>query len=213
MQLRTDATGAVLGRGAKASASTESSEEDRDSTPVVPFTGVRHGRDGRDPTVCRSSSNTVKHGRRPRSITRVRSPVVDEMSPHNGLSTRRGRAGGYTVTGPAHRQACRRTQQYPVLNRNSAHDITIVFGVTDKESFSNVKTWTSKIDKRVSDGINKLLVENECDLTSQEKLPTGEAKSLANSLRRSTRVRRAKNPRRSMSRRPCPESLVRVEGG
>ena len=61
MQLRTDATGAVPGRGAEASASPESSEEDRNSTrsalsetvdgPVVRFTGLRHGRDGRDPTV------------------------------------------------------------------------------------------------------------------------------------------------------------------
>ena len=61
MQLRTDATGAVPGRGAEASASPERSEEDRDSTrsalsemvdgPVVRFTGLRDGRDGRDPTV------------------------------------------------------------------------------------------------------------------------------------------------------------------
>ena len=61
MQLRTNATGAVPGRGAEASASPESSEEDRDSTrsalgemivgPVVRFTDLRHGRDSRDPKV------------------------------------------------------------------------------------------------------------------------------------------------------------------
>ena len=100
-----------------------------------------------------------------------------------------------------------------MLNRNSAHDITIVFGVTDKESFSNAKTWTSEIDKHVSDDVNKFLVEIKCDLTSQKELPTGEAKKLADSLKRAMRVRRVNVSRRSMSRRPCPESLVRVEGG
>ena len=39
-----------------------------------------------------------------------------------------------------------------------------------------------EIDKHVSDGINKLLIENECDLTSQEDLSTDEAKELADSL-------------------------------
>ena len=100
-----------------------------------------------------------------------------------------------------------------MLNRNCAHDITIVFGVTDKESFSIVKTWTSEVDKRVSGGVNKLLVENKSDLTSKEELPTGEAKKLADSLERAIRVRRVNVLRQSMSRRPCPESLVRVGSG
>ena len=61
MQLRTEATGAVPGRGAEASAIPESSEEDRDSArsalsevvdgPVARFTSLRHGGDSRDPTV------------------------------------------------------------------------------------------------------------------------------------------------------------------
>ena len=38
----------------------------------------------------------MKHARRPRSIPRVRSPVVDEMSPTTVSRTRRGRAGRYT---------------------------------------------------------------------------------------------------------------------
>ena len=66
-----------------------------------------------------------------------------------------------------------------MLNRNSAHDITIVYYVTDKESFSNMKAWMNQIDKHVSDGVNKFLVENQCDLTSQEVLSTDEAKELA----------------------------------
>ena len=48
-----------------------------------------------------------------------------------------------------------------------------------------------EIDKHVSDGVNKLPVENRCDLTSQEELSTDEAKELADSLnlRRAIRVK------------------------
>ena len=88
-----------------------------------------------------------------------------------------------------------------MLNRNrSAHDIARVCDVTDKESFKNVKDRMGEIDKHVSDGINKLLVENKCDLTSQKELPTDEAKELADSLKRALRRRRVKVQTRSMSR-------------
>ena len=71
-----------------------------------------------------------------------------------------------------------------MLNRSGAHDISIVCNVTDKESFSNVKAWMSEIDKHVSDGVNKFLIENKCGLTSQEELPTDEAEEHADSLKR-----------------------------
>ena len=87
-----------------------------------------------------------------------------------------------------------------MLNRSGAHDIATVHNVTDKESLNNVKAWMGEIDKHVSDGVNKLFIENKCGLTSQEELPTDEAKELANSLKRAIRVRRVKVPRRSMSR-------------
>ena len=50
-----------------------------------------------------------------------------------------------------------------------ARDIIIVYDVADKESFNDVKDRMGEIDKHVSDGVNKLLVENQCDLTSQEE--------------------------------------------
>ena len=93
-----------------------------------------------------------------------------------------------------------------MLNRNSALDITVVYNVTDKESFDNVKAWMGKIDKHVSDGVNKFLVEKQYDLTSQEELSTDEAKELADSLKCAIRVKRVKVPRRSMSRQSCPRS-------
>ena len=87
-----------------------------------------------------------------------------------------------------------------MLNRNSAHDITLVCDVTDKESFNSVKAWMGEIDKHVSDSVNKTLVERKRDLTSQDELSTDGAKELVDSLRRATRVRRVKVPRRSTSR-------------
>ena len=60
----------------------------------------------------------------------------------------------------------------------------------------------SEIDKHASHSVNKLLIENKRDLTSQEELSTDEAKELADSLnvRGAIRVRRVKVPGRSMSR-------------
>ena len=55
-----------------------------------------------------------------------------------------------------------------MLNRNkSTQDITEVYDVTKKESLINAKIRLGEINKHVSDGINKLPVENKCDLTSQ----------------------------------------------
>ena len=45
-----------------------------------------------------------------------------------------------------------------------------------------MKDWTGEIDKHVSDGVNKLLTEDKCDLTAQEELSTDQAKELADYL-------------------------------
>ena len=63
-----------------------------------------------------------------------------------------------------------------------AHDIFMVYDVMDKESFNIfVKVWMGEIDKHAS-GVNKLLIGNKCDLTSQKELSTDEAKELTDSL-------------------------------
>jgi len=63
-----------------------------------------------------------------------------------------------------------------------AHGIIIVYDVTDKESFSNVKHWVQEIEKYAADGVNKLLVGNKCDLSSKKVVSYDEAKELADSL-------------------------------
>merc|ERR1712154_605711 len=63
-----------------------------------------------------------------------------------------------------------------------AHGIIVVYDVTDKESFNNVKHWMQEIDKYAADGVNKLLIGNKCDLSSKKVVSYDEAKELADSL-------------------------------
>jgi len=63
-----------------------------------------------------------------------------------------------------------------------AHGIIIVYDVTDRDSFQNVKHWLQEIDKYANEGVLKLLVGNKCDLTSKKVVSYDEAKELADSL-------------------------------
>eukprot|EP00922_Rhytidocystis_sp_ex-Travisia-forbesii_P038040 GHVS01056656.1.p1 GENE.GHVS01056656.1~~GHVS01056656.1.p1 ORF type:complete len:203 (+),score=12.36 GHVS01056656.1:178-786(+) len=63
-----------------------------------------------------------------------------------------------------------------------AHGIIIVYDVTDKESFNNVKTWMQEIDRYAVDNVNKLLVGNKCDLGSKKVVSYNQGKELADSF-------------------------------
>eukprot|EP00444_Apocalathium_aciculiferum_P031197 CAMPEP_0183431246 /NCGR_PEP_ID=MMETSP0370-20130417/54693_1 /TAXON_ID=268820 /ORGANISM="Peridinium aciculiferum, Strain PAER-2" /LENGTH=207 /DNA_ID=CAMNT_0025616883 /DNA_START=60 /DNA_END=683 /DNA_ORIENTATION=- len=63
-----------------------------------------------------------------------------------------------------------------------AMGIIVVYDVTDKESFNNVKHWMQEIDKYASESVNKLLIGNKCDLSSKKVVSYDEAKELADSL-------------------------------
>ena len=63
-----------------------------------------------------------------------------------------------------------------------AHGIIVVFDVTDMESFNNVKQWLHEIDRYASEGVNKLLVGNKCDLEGQRSVTTEQAREFAESL-------------------------------
>mmetsp|Transcript_9520 Transcript_9520/g.10680 ORF Transcript_9520/g.10680 Transcript_9520/m.10680 type:complete len:135 (-) Transcript_9520:279-683(-) len=45
-----------------------------------------------------------------------------------------------------------------------AHGIMIVYDVTSRESFDQVRQWMQEIEKFASKNVNKLLVGNKCDL-------------------------------------------------
>merc|ERR1711865_1360371 len=60
--------------------------------------------------------------------------------------------------------------------------IIVVYDVTDKESFNNVRQWMQEIEKYAADGVNKLLVGNKCDLSSKKVVSYDEAKELSDSL-------------------------------
>ncbi|AYU79957.1 ras-related protein RAB1A [Leishmania donovani] len=63
-----------------------------------------------------------------------------------------------------------------------AHGIIIVYDTTDMESFNNVKTWLSEIEKYASENVNKILVGNKCDLVTKKAVDTQMAKDFADSL-------------------------------
>eukprot|EP00921_Rhytidocystis_pertsovi_P011151 GHVQ01017978.1.p1 GENE.GHVQ01017978.1~~GHVQ01017978.1.p1 ORF type:complete len:202 (+),score=18.32 GHVQ01017978.1:562-1167(+) len=60
-----------------------------------------------------------------------------------------------------------------------AHGIIVVYDVTDKESFNNVKQWMQEIDRYAVDNVNKLLVGNKCDLASKKVVSYNQGKELA----------------------------------
>jgi Ras-related protein Rab-1A len=61
-----------------------------------------------------------------------------------------------------------------------AHGIIIVFDITDKESFANIKTWITEIDRFASDNVCKILIGNKSDLEKQREVSIEDAKELAN---------------------------------
>ncbi|KAJ2724762.1 ras GTPase [Coemansia sp. Benny D115] len=63
-----------------------------------------------------------------------------------------------------------------------AHGIIVVYDVTDKETFNNVKQWLQEIDRYASEGVNKLLVGNKCDLEDSRQVNYTEAEEFAQQL-------------------------------
>eukprot|EP00903_Cladosiphon_okamuranus_P015011 g13890.t1 len=63
-----------------------------------------------------------------------------------------------------------------------AHGIIVVYDVTDKESFNNVKQWLHEIDRYACENVNKLLVGNKNDLEAKRAVTTEEAKAFADTL-------------------------------
>jgi len=62
-----------------------------------------------------------------------------------------------------------------------AQGIILVYDCTDKESFNNVKQWMGEIDRYACENVNKLLVGNKTDLTSEKVVDASTAKEFADS--------------------------------
>jgi len=60
-----------------------------------------------------------------------------------------------------------------------AHGIIIVYDVTNKDSFDNVRQWMTEIEKFASESVNKLLVGNKSDLEEQREVTSEEGMELA----------------------------------
>ncbi|XP_019169013.1 PREDICTED: ras-related protein RABD1-like [Ipomoea nil] len=63
-----------------------------------------------------------------------------------------------------------------------AHGIIVVYDVTEKESFNNVKQWLNEIDRYANESVCKLLVGNKCDLVENKVVDTETAKAFADEL-------------------------------
>eukprot|EP01117_Protostelium_nocturnum_P019122 TRINITY_DN819_c0_g1_i2.p1 TRINITY_DN819_c0_g1~~TRINITY_DN819_c0_g1_i2.p1 ORF type:complete len:194 (+),score=64.11 TRINITY_DN819_c0_g1_i2:194-775(+) len=63
-----------------------------------------------------------------------------------------------------------------------AHGLIIVFDVTNKVSFDNIKKWLDDIERHASPSIVKCLVGNKCDLENKRVIDYSTAKQLADSL-------------------------------
>ncbi|RZC51694.1 hypothetical protein C5167_020120 [Papaver somniferum] len=63
-----------------------------------------------------------------------------------------------------------------------AHGIIVVYDVTDQESFNNVKQWLSEIDRYASENVNKLLVGNKCDMTTNRVVSYETGKAFADEI-------------------------------
>lgn len=74
-----------------------------------------------------------------------------------------------------------------------AQGIIIVYDVTDKDSFNNVKQWLHEIDRYASEDVKKLLVGNKSDLDDKRETTYAEAEEEAKTLRMQFLETSAKN--------------------
>lgn len=63
-----------------------------------------------------------------------------------------------------------------------AHGIIIVYDITDKESYENVRQWLFEIDRFASETVCKLLVGNKSDLTNKRAVEYSTAKAFADEI-------------------------------
>lgn len=60
-----------------------------------------------------------------------------------------------------------------------AHGIILVYDVTDRRSFENIRNWMSQIQTHADVHVNKILVGNKCDMLEEKVVSTEEGEGLA----------------------------------
>ncbi|KAI8047529.1 rab-type small GTP-binding protein [Gilbertella persicaria] len=63
-----------------------------------------------------------------------------------------------------------------------AMGILLVYDVTDERSFGNVRNWFSNIEQHASEGVNKILIGNKCDMEEKRVISKEQGQALANEL-------------------------------
>ncbi|KAF9926622.1 GTP-binding protein, partial [Linnemannia zychae] len=60
-----------------------------------------------------------------------------------------------------------------------AMGILLVYDVTDERSFSNIRNWFSNIEQHASEGVNKILIGNKCDMPDKKVISKDQGQTLA----------------------------------
>lgn len=63
-----------------------------------------------------------------------------------------------------------------------AMGILLVYDVTDRKSFENVRTWFGNVEQHASEDVNKILIGNKCDWEEKRQVSREEGEQLADSL-------------------------------
>jgi len=63
-----------------------------------------------------------------------------------------------------------------------AHGIIVVYDTTNAETFNNVQKWLQEIERYACETVHKLLVGNKCDLVSERKVSSEDAREFADQL-------------------------------
>ena len=58
----------------------------------------------------------------------------------------------------------------------------MVYDITDRTSFDNVKSWFTEIEKYASENVNKIIIGNKSDLEDKRAVTEQEGKELASSM-------------------------------
>jgi Ras-related protein Rab-8A len=57
--------------------------------------------------------------------------------------------------------------------------ILLVFDLTDERSFNNIRNWIHNTEQYASEGVNKILIGNKCDMNERRVIDRARAEALA----------------------------------